>query len=169
MTVTNKIQNIKKKIKSKDGAVQSSEYVIYFFLTIILILMILQILLAVFSIYNYNVVASNIARSVSINGGFDASESSAIYDMAAKELDNKAKDGSLSVKFINPEDGTTLATLSKANKIDDCVVDLGEQVEVIVSGKAPFLIYKDKGMYIDISATASGIGEIYHKTGGGLS
>ena len=155
-------------MKDKKGANQSTEYVIYFFITTMLILLFIDIILAFFSVYQTHVTASSVARVISINGGYDTIEDNNIvdsYDLyayAQKQLENRMDDPDTLIITITDKNGEHVLTASE--KSDTYSVDLGEEFTVRVEEKIPFVRLANVPINITVSSTSSGVSEVYHKS-----
>lgn len=160
-------KKILNKLKDKNGAATSVEYVMYFVLTVCLALIFLQITLCSFTLFSFNVASNNVARSVSLQGGFDAYYGEYLYDMTEKNLGNKIKPDSMVIEIENSE-GYNNVTLTSDNKAQDYMVDYPDTFVVNVRAKVPFVnLGNGKGLiYIDLGSSSSGVSEQYHKWGG---
>ena len=90
---------IKQKLKEKRAFAQSTDFIIFFSIAVILVVILIELTINVFSIYTMNIVANNVARTVSVCGKIDNVKSEEIYDTAAKQLGKRIETGSLEIRF----------------------------------------------------------------------
>lgn len=167
-------QKIKDKLKDKNAMNGSVEYVIYFCLTVLLVIIFLEIILAFHSVYTANVTATNVARVVSISGGFDTTtdnnitDSNDIYNMAYNQLENKLhKDhkDSLVIEIFDPATNEIYQTLTYEQQSATYKVNLGEEFGVRIKGKIALCTAFGNEISTEISTASTGVGEVYHKAG----
>lgn len=156
------------KLKEKKATAISIEYVMCFLITVMLLLVLFEVILCSFTIFNFNVVATNTARSVSVSGGFTKQNSTEIYNSAVKQLNGKVKKDSVVIEFSNPKDNSVYTSLSSNDCAKEIQIDLADSFNVTVKAKVPFFrnTISNKIIYIDLKSTSSGVGEVYHKVGG---
>lgn len=150
-------------LKDKRGVNQSTEFIMHFVVAVIVALMFIEILLCTFSIFSMNVVATNVARSVSVQGGFDTTTSEDIYDLAITQLGSKAKPGTVEVTFTS-EDGSETVVLTDESKTDEFKPNLGDSFSTTVTAEVPLVqTFNGRYIYITMHASSSGVGEVYYK------
>lgn len=157
--------NIKKIIKNKKGYAQSSEYVIFFTITVLLVLIMIQIIMALFTIYNANIAATNIARVVSVNGGFSDTQGTQIYSIANNQLHNRVEDDSVEVTLSSTSLTDEDVVLSNVSQSHEYQVNLGEDFDVTVSAEVTLFTIAGRDVNARVASSSSGVGEVYHKDG----
>ena len=162
-------KNIINRLKDKHGMNQSVEYILYFFITVLLIFLFIDVILAFCSVYQAHVTATNVSRVISVSGGYDTVsgnnvvDSTYIYEMAQEQLKPRLSDvASLEIEVT--DDSGTVKSLTSDNHNDSYVIDLGKEFKVTVSGDVPFMRVFGKSIDIKISSSSSGVSEVYHKS-----
>lgn len=156
---------IKQKLKEKKAYSQSSEYIIFFTITVLLVIIMIQVLISLFTVYTANIAATNVARVVSVNGGFDSSEGDDIYEIADAQLKNRTIDGSITVSLSSTSLTTSDVILTNENQAKNYKVNLGEDFEVTVSAEVTLFTIAGRDINTTVSSTSSGVGEVYYKNG----
>lgn len=154
---------IKAKLSDKKGFTQSSEYVIFFTITVLLVIIMIQIIIALFTVYNANIAATNVARVISVNGGFNEIQGSQVYDIADNQLKNRVIDDSVVVTLSKTNSTDETVTLTNASQAHDYQVDLGEDFNVTVSAEVTLFTIGGRDVNTRVASTSSGVGEVYHK------
>lgn len=154
---------IRAQISNKKGFAQSSEYIIFFTITVLLVIIMIQIIIALFTVYNANIAATNVARVISVNGGFDETQAAQVYNIAEKQLDNRVIDNSVVVTLSKTNSTDETVTLTSTSQVHDYQVDLGEDFNVTVSAKVTLFTIGGRDVNTNVASTSSGVGEVYHK------
>lgn len=164
-------KNIIARLKNKKGMNQSVEYVLYFFITVLLIFIFLEVILAFQTLYATHVTATNVARVVSLNGGYDTDTSNNIvdskdlYQMAKEQIGARLYDEDTLTLTFNDDNGNSYILTSEQQN-GTYEVNLGESFTVKVSGDVVLCSIAEVPITVNISSTSSGVSEVYHKTGG---
>lgn len=154
---------LKNHLKDKDGFAQTSEYVIFFTITVLLVIIMIQIIIALFTIYNANIAATNVARVASVNGGFTDTQSSQLYEIAESQLKNRVVDDSIEVTFTPTSLTDESVTLSNDSQNHEYKVNLGEDFSVTVSAQVTLFTIAGRDINTRVASTSSGVGEVYYK------
>ena len=170
MSVQRKLKRIgklKNKLKNKNGFVQSTDFVIIFATTIILVLILIELTFAIFSIYTINVTTNNVARLVAVNGYIDNEKGQKIYDVACKQLGNKIVDGSLEIELETTMTNTDyipeMTTTLRSGLYPKYAINLGDEFKVHMKGDIVLFHIAGHPVTTKLSSTASGVGEVYFK------
>ena len=164
-------KSIIERLKNKKGMNQSVEYVLYFFITVLLIFIFIEVILAFQTVYATHVTATNVARVVALNGGYDTDTSNDIvnskelYQMAKDQIGARLYDKDTLTLTFNDEGGD-IHTLTAEQQNDTYEIDLGKSFTVKVSGEVALCTIVKIPITVNISSTSSGVSEVYHKTGG---
>lgn len=149
------------KMKDKKAVSGTFEYVVYFGITIMVVFLIIQVLFGVFSVFSTNVAASNVARAISIEGGFDGSdECEQIYNVAYNQLENQIIEDSLEIA-ISSDDSNIVLTADNLN--GSFQVDLGNSFNVTVTSKIVLATVAGRDISAKVSSSSTGVGEVYFK------
>lgn len=155
------------KLKDKKAAIQSTDFVIFFLLAVILVLILIEITFAVFAIYNTNVTATNVARIVSVNGEIDSTQSKKLYELASSQLSGKIVDDSLSITLktntANTEYVPAQTVVIKNGQYPSYKVNLGDEFTVRLEGKINLFHVSSIPVTSSISGSSVGVGEVYFK------
>lgn len=154
------MRNIRNILKDKKAISGSVEYVVYFGLIIMLVFLIIQILFGVFTVFTTNVAASNVARVISVDGGFDNSSAEEIYNIANNQLKNHALEDSVQI-VISDDDDTVILSADNLNK--SYRIGLGETFEVTVTSRIVLFTVAGRDVDVRVSSSSAGVGEVYLK------
>ena len=157
---------IKQKLKEKRAFAQSTDFIIFFSIAVILVVILIELTINVFSIYTMNIVANNVARTVSVCGEIDNAK---IYDTAAKQLGKRIETGSLEIRFHTESENTSYyhyddLLLTSDSKAGQYGVNLGDEFTVHTSAQVVLFHVGGKAVKTTLSATSSGVGEVYFKS-----
>lgn len=160
---------IKQKLKEKKAFAQSTDFIIFFSIAVILVVILIELTINVFSIYTMNIVANNVARTVSVCGEIDNVKSEEIYDTAAKQLGKRIETGSLEIRFHTESENTSYyhyddLLLTSDSKAGQYGVNLGDEFTVHASAQVVLFHVGGKAVKTTLSATSSGVGEVYFKS-----
>ena len=159
---------LKKYLKDKKAANQSVEYVLYFAITVFLVLIFIDIILAFYTVYQTHVTATNVARAVSVSGGYDSIENNGVVDaselylMAQNQLESRTNDVESIIIEIT-DDNEHIYTIDSDNLNGEYYVNLGDEFTVRVTSDVPFMRFGDHPFNVKVSATSSGVSEVYRK------
>lgn len=122
---------------------------------------------AVFSMYNINIASSNAARAISITGELTPSESKQLYEQINSQLKGRIIPDSLEITISTDTANTDYVPAQTVTITKDSSprykVNLGDSFKVHLSAKVNLFHLGNKAIKTNISATSSGVGEVYFK------
>ena len=129
--------------------------------------MLFEMTIAVYSMYNMNIAASNAARSVSIAGELTSDTSEKLYNEIDSQLSGRIVPGTLKITLSTKTAGTDYipaqtVTLTK-DSFPQYKVNIGDDFTVHLEAKVSLFHVANKSIQTTISATSSGVGEVYFK------
>lgn len=156
-----------KYLKDKKAYTSSVDFVIFFTLAVILCIMLFEMTMAVFSIYNVNLASGNAARTVAISGELTASDSQKLYEEIDEQLKGRIIEDSLEITITTTNANTSYVPAQTVVINKDTAptykVNLGDEFKVNVSGETNLFHVSAIPVKAPVSATSYGVGEVYFK------
>lgn len=130
--------------------------------------MLFEMTIAVFSMYNMNIAASNVARNVSISGELTQETSRELYEQVESQLKGRIVADSLEISLETREATTDYVPAQKVTITKEITptyrVNIGDDFIVRLKAKVVLFHIGSKDVKATISSSSSGVGEVYFKS-----
>ncbi|MGN0006358.1 MAG: DUF4320 family protein [Candidatus Gastranaerophilaceae bacterium] len=143
------------------------DFVIFFTLAVVLCVMLFEMTMAVFSMYNVNLASGNAARVVAISGELTPADSQKLYNEIDEQLKGRIIEDSLEITITTTNANTSYVPAQSVVITKDTApsykVNLGDEFKVNVSGETNLFHISAIPIKTPVSATSFGVGEVYFK------